>query len=66
MQKEAVVANFEVLPCHLDELKENTNQTGRSVSLSRFEKCNSDHKTSVTAVAILLGSTSLQKLQSLW
>lgn len=66
MQKEAVVAYFEVLPRHLEELKETTNQTGWSVSLSRFEKCNSDHKTSVTAVAILLSSTSLQKLQKLW
>jgi hypothetical protein len=65
MQKEAVVADFEVLPRHLEELKETTNQAGWSVSLSRFEKCNSDHKTSVTAVAILLGSTSHQKLQNL-
>jgi len=60
------VAEFEVLHCHLEELKETTNQAGWSVSLSRSEKCNSDHKTSVTAVAILLGSTSLQKLQNLW
>jgi hypothetical protein len=65
MQKEDVVADFEVLPRHLRELKETTNQAGWSVSMSRFEKCNSDHKTSVTAVAIFLGSTSIQKLQNL-
>ena len=60
------MAELEVLPRHLEELKETTNQAGWSVSLSRFEKCNSNHKTSVTTVAILLGSTSLQKLQNLW
>jgi esterase/lipase len=66
MQKEAVVAYFEVLPRHLEEMKETTNRAWWSVTLSRFEKCNSDHKTGVTAVGILLGSTSLQKLQNLW
>ena len=60
------MAEFELLPRHLEELKETTNQAGWSVSLSRFEKCNSNHKTSATAVAILLGSTSLQKRQNLW
>jgi uncharacterized membrane protein len=60
MQNEAVVAYFELLPRHLVEMKETTNQTWWSVTASRFEKRISDHKTSVTAVAILLGSTSLK------
>lgn len=65
MQEEEVVAYFEVLPRNLEELKETTNQVLWSVSLSRFEKRISNHKTSDTAVAILIGPTSLQKLQIL-